>query len=316
MTFLDVVFAIVPLFAITILGIWFRKKSFMVPAADSTLQWLLIHVFTPCLYVDSFLGNKALENIGTVLFVPVLGFCTVLIGLLLGYVGARAIGLVDEEQKRVFSVCVAFYNYGYIPIPITLLFFNIEVLGMLLLFNVGLDFAFWTLGFLILTHKKTSFTELAKHLTTPPLVAAILALLSNAVFVHSPLPLATARLVHMVGQATIPVALLIVGATVFDHIPALRSLRPVKPIVGALVLRLVLIPLCFISMALFLPIPHDLRIVLLIQAGMPSAVLPVVLIQHYGGDLQLAVRVVVATSVVSLLTMPIWLSLIFGYPIL
>ncbi len=312
MPFFEVLFAIVPLFALTLLGTWFRKKSFMAPGADSSLQWLLIHVFTPCLYLDSFLGNKALESIGTVLFVPVLGFCTVIVGLLLASIGARVIGMTDEGQKRIFSVCVAFYNYGYIPIPLILLFFNTEVLGMLLLYNVGLDFAFWSLGFLLLTHKKSSLSELAKHVATPPLVAATMAIISNGVFGYNPLPLATARLVHMVGQATIPVALLIIGATVFDHIPSLRSLDGLKPIVAGLVLRLFLIPLCFVAAAFFLPISHDLKIVLLIQAGMPSAVLPIVIIQHYGGDLQLAVRVVVATSIGSLVTMPLWFTFLFN----
>jgi malate permease and related proteins len=54
----------------------------------------------------------------------------------------------------------------------------------------------------------------------------------------------------------------------------------------------------------------ELRRVLYIQAAMPSAVFPIILARHYGGDPATAVRVVVATSVLGLITIPLWLALL------
>ena len=40
---------------------------------------------------------------------------------------------------------------------------------------------------------------------------------------------------------------------------------------------------------------------------MPAAVVPIVMARHYGGDPALALRIVLSTSVVSLVTTPLWI---------
>jgi hypothetical protein len=47
--------------------------------------------------------------------------------------------------------------------------------------------------------------------------------------------------------------------------------------------------------------------VIVIQAAMTSAVFPIVMSRHYGGDPATAVRAVVSTSVLGLVTIPWWL---------
>ena len=42
---------------------------------------------------------------------------------------------------------------------------------------------------------------------------------------------------------------------------------------------------------------------------MPAAVFPIVLARHYAGDPATAVRVVIGTSLLGFLTMPLWLRL-------
>ncbi len=265
-SFFNLFFAILPLFMLGVLGVYFRKYGGMSIHADETILWLLINLFTPCLIVDSFLGNKALERIGDVLIAPILGFITVIIGILLARCTGKYIGLHKNEEKRTFALCIALYNYGYIPIPIILLFFNKEVLGMLFMFNVGLELAMWTLGFMTLTGR-ASFYESMKRAVNPPLVAVVFSLIINAWCMGNPLPPSLARVIHMIGQAAIPMALLVVGATVYDHFPSIRTFRPIAPVLAGIILRLFVIPITFIAMAFLLPISGDLKTVLCIQAG-------------------------------------------------
>jgi malate permease and related proteins len=60
-------------------------------------------------------------------------------------------------------------------------------------------------------------------------------------------------------------------------------------------------------LAKFLPLPLELQKVMLLQAAMPSAVFSIVMARHYKGDPQTAVRVVAATSILALLTIPLWI---------
>ena len=59
---------------------------------------------------------------------------------------------------------------------------------------------------------------------------------------------------------------------------------------------------------LWLPLDPALRSVLVVQSAMPSAVFPVVLAKMHGGDMPTALRIVLATSIASLITIPIWLG--------
>ena len=302
---------LLPLFSLAFLGAWFRSKRFMDEKADTTLFWLVVNFFTPCLITDAVLGNKALSNIENLVTAPLLGYGTVLLGIIFSKLFSRRLHFDRKDQERTFTTCVALYNYGYIPIPIVLLFFDKEVLGILLLFNAGLDLALWTAGFLMLAGHK-SLKEGFQHLLTPPLLAIVLSIAVNLFLGENPLPLGVSRIVHMVGQGTIPVALLLIGAMVFDHAPIIRSISPLRPVIYALLLRLLFLPALFVLLALFLPLSPELKMVLCIQAGMPSAVVPIILVRQYGGDLSLAIRIVVATSVVCIITMPLWFLLAFS----
>jgi predicted permease len=69
-----------------------------------------------------------------------------------------------------------------------------------------------------------------------------------------------------------------------------------------------LLPVCFLLIAWILPCSIELKRVLVVEAGMPSAVLPIVLARHYGGDPGTALRVALGTSLLALVTLPLWIS--------
>jgi malate permease and related proteins len=52
----------------------------------------------------------------------------------------------------------------------------------------------------------------------------------------------------------------------------------------------------------------ELKQVLVVEAGMPSAVLPIVLARHYGGAPGTALRIALSTSLLALVTLPLWIS--------
>ena len=76
--------------------------------------------------------------------------------------------------------------------------------------------------------------------------------------------------------------------------------------VAALV-RLGIMPLLFILLAKYLPCSTELKRVLILQGAMPSAVLPIVITKHYGGDARTALQVALGTSLLGLATIPLWI---------
>jgi predicted permease len=69
--------------------------------------------------------------------------------------------------------------------------------------------------------------------------------------------------------------------------------------------RLALIPVLILVCAKYLPLGVELKQVLVIQAALPSGMFPIVMSRHYGGRTDIAITAVIATTITSLLTMPL-----------
>ena len=81
---------------------------------------------------------------------------------------------------------------------------------------------------------------------------------------------------------------------------------------SAVVVRLFLIPIVLMGILILVPVSHDLswlREVLVVQAAMPAGVFAIVVVKSYDGDTEIALRVILATLVSCIITMPVWLSL-------
>ena len=65
----------------------------------------------------------------------------------------------------------------------------------------------------------------------------------------------------------------------------------------------------FLILAKVLPISQDLKRVMMVEAAMPAGIIPILIAKHYGGQPLTAVQVVVGTTAVGLIEIPLWLRL-------
>jgi predicted permease len=63
----------------------------------------------------------------------------------------------------------------------------------------------------------------------------------------------------------------------------------------------------FLLLASVIPASVELKRVMALQAAMSSAVFPIILARHYGGDAPTAMRVVLGTTVVGFISIPLWI---------
>jgi predicted permease len=75
----------------------------------------------------------------------------------------------------------------------------------------------------------------------------------------------------------------------------------------ACVVRLGVLPLLILAAAKWLPLSIELKRVLVVQAAMPAGVVPIIVARHYGGQPLTAVQIVLGTTALGLLTIPLWL---------
>jgi len=148
-----------------------------------------------------------------------------------------------------------------------------------------------------------------RRMLSAPVVSILIAVPLNWLRVEEFLPNFAFESISLLGQCAIPLGLLLIGATFADLAKGARLFDRIKVPAAATVLRLGLFPLAFILVAFLLPFSVELKAVIIVQAAMPCAVFPIVLARHFDGSPEIALKTVLATTIVSFVTIPLWISL-------
>jgi predicted permease len=295
--------ASLPVYFAIATGLLLRRFGLFPKELDAGVMRLIVNVLFPCFILDKILGNEALDKLTTIASATASGCILVLIGFGLSYLTALAVGMHKSEGLRTFSLATGIQNYGFIPIPIIAkLFAGKATMGVLFMHSLGVELALWTVGVAILT----GFNKAPwKHLFSAPIIAILVGLSINATGSYPLIPTSAKTTLMMLGACSIPLSLLLIGAAISDLIATDGWLKPYRRPIAACVLRLVVLPIVIIAFAKFLPIGLELKRVLAVQSAMPCALFPIVLARHYGGHVATAVQVILATSLVSIFTIPV-----------
>lgn len=310
--------ALIPVFGVIVVGVMVRRLNWLTEEADSTLVKLTVRLLFPC-FVLTQMNTNPWPGGGTgIVLPPLVGFLLTAMGFVVAWGAARLwgpiLGLVTPAHQRTFVLCVGMFNYGYIPIPLMRELFPAQgpELPTLLLHNVGVDVAMWTLGLLILSGKMGKRGWLG--ILNPVMIAILLSIglrfsgMWEWLTIHA---LPVTRIMEMIGQCAIPLSLLLSGATIAD-VWRDANFREGWGVIGSgLLIRLGVLPVLFLVIAWGLPFETALERVIVVQASMPAAIFPIILARHYGGDAPTAVRIVITTHLFCLLTCPIWLAVGF-----
>jgi len=297
---------ILPVFLVILSGYSLRRAGVFTEEGDRSLLGVLVNLFIPCLALDVIIGNEALEHPSNWILPPLLGFLIPTLGYGVCLIAGKLV-LRDPKIARTFSSVAGLQNYGYIPLPICIALFDRDVVGVLLAFNMGVDIAMWTLGVALMPGGRAG-GNWKKILLSPPILSVAAAITLNAIGTAQWVPQSVDAAWHMLGLCAVPVGLLVTGAVLADHMRPGIVRSGWDAIFLGLILRLGVLPVLILLIAVWLPINRDLRAVLIVQSAMPTGVFPVVLAKMNGGDMSTALRIVLATSLASLITIPLWLG--------
>ena len=263
---------------------------------------LAIHVFCPCLILDKMLAAEVLRDPIVLFSSAGMGFGLIVLGALLAYLIAPLVGLKLGGGRRTFAVSAGLQNYGFIAIPLVAYLYpdNDDVMAVLFTHNLGVELAMWTVLLMLLSGVLSpSWRVFLKG----PIVAVLVGILVMQTGTEQYVPGTVIGLFSILGACAIPLSLLLVGTALHDLMGKMKFDWRVGS--GAVLARLALIPIVILMCAKYLPLGTELKQVLVIQAALPSGMFPIVLSRHYGGRTDVAITAVMATTIASLLTMPL-----------
>ncbi len=300
--------ALLPIFFIIGAGFVARRAGWLSESADGSLMKLVVNVLYPALIFNFILGNDALKEPSNIFVPPLVGAVSILAGFGIAFWFAKRIRLNPGPEQRTFAFAAGLYNYGYFPIPIIAFLFDRETTGVLLVHNVGVEIVMWVLGVgFILSANDPK--PIWKRILSAPVISILVAVPLNLLGAGDWLPNASLVAFDLLGQSAIPMGLILTGATFADLLRTSQLNQNLHIPGVACFLRLGLIPLCMVLALWILPVSKELENVMIIQAAMPCAVFPIVLARHFNGSPEIALKLVLSTTILSFATIPFWIWL-------
>lgn len=301
-------------------GVFFRKVGWFPAPAEQPLYKLTVYVLMPCLIFERILPAELTGDYQNLIIPPILGFATSFIGVALGYslgfMPKKLTGMRNAKTLGTFAACVCILNYGFVPIPLLDELFaqqcfapdNNKTRAVLIIQNLGIELSIWTIVIIAMSGRFNRRSLL--RAINPPTCAIVIAILLNQAGAYSSIPPFVINAIKLLGDASLPTSMFIVGISVADSFVFSRIIgqwrRVVRIAFWSCLLRLVVLPAIFIAIAVFAPLTVEIKRVLVIHAAMSSAIFPMVLARHYGGDPEAALDTIVPNSLLALVTLPIW----------
>ena len=307
--------SVIPVFIFFGIGFWLRRKGSIQQQHDEVIMQLAMDVGYPCLVFHSIMkymvteAHPAISSIGFSLQAIGCGFLELLAGVVVAALVARALRLRVGTGWRTFTLTAGVQNYAFFVIPIVQMLFSAPgdpTMGVLFIHNMGCELFVWSLGVVLICGGAKNL-RLASLLRGPLLavcVSLLLAWSGLGQYVAQP-PLMKAA--EMIGAVATPVCLILFGCSMYDLSRRFRW-QP-RMLSAGLLARLVLAPALILLLAWALPIDPLVRRIMVIQSAIPSAVIPVILAKRFGGQPDVGTQILLATTLCSFLTLPLWLAM-------
>ncbi len=269
------------------------------------LSVVTVKVLLPCLTFSSIIRTLDPVTMPFWWKIPLAAAVMVLFGL---GVAALAFGGNIREKGDMLPIA-SMQNAAYLVLPIGEFLFKGE--GELFrlycfLYVLALSILMWSIGKALTTGGNGSGW---KSLMTPPLAANFLGLAFVFTGARNFVPGFVSDSIQLLGTATVPVALFVLGSVLGTVRFQLRPyLADALRVIG---IRLILIPAVTIGVLLFLGVAksHPMAATLfVIQASAAPATAHLLQIRAYGGNEQKVGSIVLASYVLCVITMPFWLT--------
>ena len=295
----------VVLFIIVLLGYTLCKLGYMGDKFDQKLSAIVIDVTCPALILSSVMGDRMPDR---TLILPLLGvgFLTYFVLLIFGFWVPRLISKNHDEQGMI-GFALMFANVGFIGYPIVASIFGPKAVFYAALLNVPNTFFIFTAGVMLVKGEYSIRQFNPKVLLSPALIGAFIAALLVAFGVHTPEMIA--RPITMVGNITVPAALMIIGSSM-ARLP-LREIIGSGKVYATSFLRLVIVPLSVYFLFRLCGVNTLINNINTVVIAMPVASFGTMFCMKYGRNPSLMTEATFITTLFSIITIPL-ITLLFG----
>jgi len=293
------------LYIFIIVGFYLGKKRPDAAQHSDVLSYVLVNVFFPAKIFLNFSTNFTVDYLKNNYISVFIGIGLLILMLVLGAGVAKLLGRTLYEKKvYIYSTAVSNYAYlGYVLVGEAL---GEAAMNNLMVFCIPVSIFCNTFGIAMLMDKKINLKNLFQPVTVAMFIGIGWGLLGL------PIPEIIRTVLKSAGACMGPVSMVLVGMVLSGF--AFRQLLPTWQAWGFCLVRLVIVPAMVYGVCMligqFMPLPEAVYPSAVIMAAMPCGLNPVVYPKLIGQDCSLGAKLIPLTSILSMITIPMWLWII------
>ena len=288
------------LFAMMLIGAWLKKRGIISEEGKRVLSDLCINVVIPCNIFRSCLIDY---QPGIFRTCGLLLLSAVLLQILCLILNTFLFNRFPDRQKKVLQYCTIVPMSGFLGNPIAEGLF--DRLGVLYtaIFLIPMRIIMWSVGtsYFVAGEKMDRKKVIKNVLTHPCLVAIYLGLICMVTQVQ--LPKILTETTRYIGSCNSALTMFIVG-TILADVKLSEILN--KNTLLFSVLRLGILPAAAFGLGMLLGLDTVSLGVSVLMTGMPAGATAAIFAARYDSDAPFATKCVVTTTLLSMLTLPLW----------
>ena len=307
--FLSMLGALARVFFVIIAAGFLVRKKIISQNDISTLSKIIVIVLLPCFVFANTLQSFRPDELPYWWLLPILGILMSLVGAVL----ATGVFAVDFKKYRNLIAVSSMQNAGYLVLPVGQVIYPqhfTEFTLITFLFILGYNPLLWTLGKYLVTSSEKSQSFDYRDLITPPAVANVISLFLVLIGFKNFFPDFLLDSVSLVGDAAVPVATFVLGATLGSV--SLRKLPTIYENLRIIFVKYILLPVITILLLYYFDLGKShplLSDFMIIQAAAAPATGLILQVRAYGGDTQKVAGSMIVSYIICLFAMPFWIAL-------
>lgn len=288
------------LFAMMLVGALLKKRGILDESGKRCLTDLCVNVVIPCNIFKSCLIEF---NMGVFRSCALLMLSAVILQLLCLGLNRVLFNRYPPQRRKVLQYCTIVPMSGFLGNPIAEGIYS--ELGVLYtsVFLIPMRIVMWSVGTsYFVADQVTDRRKVLKNvLTHPCLVAIYLGMLCMVTQIH--LPKVITETVRYIGNCNSALTMFIVGTILADVEPATMVNRHTAMFS---LLRLAVLPAAALGVGTLLGLDRVSLGVSVLMTGMPAGATAAIFAARYDSDAPFATRCVVTSTLLSMLTLPVW----------
>jgi predicted permease len=297
---------IIPIFAVILFGWMIRHKGFIPAEFVSAGNRLVFYFAIPAMVFRAI--SKASFHAKFNITVLIITLCSICIVFWISTAAGRLIR-IKRQQMGAYIQSSYHGNLGYIGLAVSFYYLGNEgfvkasiLAGFVMIFQNILSITALQIYSSVSSNRMSLTTLISKIMGNPIVASSLCGIIFSVVEIQ--IPLIIGRSLDILGSLALPLALLIMGASLSF---GLMKVGPAL-IVSSGVLKLILLPGIAMAIFLFWDISAGESIPGLILLASPTATVAFVMAKEMNGDADLALAAISANTILSAITMSAWLK--------